>query len=298
MRLSVVVASAAAGEFLFRCLDSLEEQAQRANAEIIAVDRCGEARRAEIRQRHPTVRVLGYPGEERPSVPELRAHGVDASRADVVAVIEEHCVAPLDWIDTIVTAFGPEDSVIGGPILDNDFQRLRDWVVYFSEYHNDLPPWEPGERHWLNDANAAYSRHRLVEHRACLGQSYWAIALHPRLLAAGSRMRAVPAMGVSHTGPFDYGYYLRQRYLLSRLWGGTQRDLVGLGRRLLHLAAAPIFPLFLLTRIGRRAHAAGSRLRGRFLTTLPLLVPVVIACTCGETLGYLIGPGRAAEQVE
>ena len=79
-------------------------------------------------------------------VPELRAVGVDSSRAAIVAVIEEHCVAPPDWIATILRSFGSGDAAIGGPILDDDFQRIRDWVVYFSEYHNDLPPWAPGPR--------------------------------------------------------------------------------------------------------------------------------------------------------
>jgi hypothetical protein len=298
-RLSVVIASATGSDFLFRCLDSLEGQAEGAGAELIVVDRCGDAWRERVRERFPTVTVLAWPGAERPSVPQLRACGVDASQAEIVAIIEEHCVAPDDWMDTILAAFEPNDSAIGGPIRDHEFKRLRDWAVYFAEYHNDLPPWEAGERSWLNDANAAYARRSLIKHRAILGDSYWAIALHPRLVADGARMRSVPAMGVRHTGPFNYGYYLRQRYLLSRLWGGTQRDRVGIGRRLMHLGAAPIFPFYLLARIARRVHSSGSsRLLKWFLATLPLLGPVVIAYTWGEWLGYLVGPGRAAEEVE
>ena len=297
--ISVVVASGAGGDFLIRCLDSLQRQAQEQNAEVIVVDRCGSARCAEITERYPSFRLVPYPGDERPSVPQMRAVGVDHSTAPVVAVIEEHCVAPPDWLQTIQTAFGPEDAAIGGPILDDNFDRIRDWVVYFCEYHNDLPPWLPGPRSWLNDANAAYSRDRLIENRATLGDSYWAIALHPQLAASGASMRSVPEMGLAHTGPFDYGYYLRQRYLLSRVWGGTQRYRVSGMIRLAHLLAFPIFPLFLLTRIARRVHATGSaRLRGRFVRALPLLVPAVIAFTCGEWLGYLVGPGKALEKVE
>ncbi len=295
--LSVVIASGAGGDFLFRCLSSLEDQAARRGAELIVVDRCGEATRRRIRQHHPSVRVRAHSGQERPSVPQLRASGVDAAQGDIVAIIEEHCVAPSDWIDTILDEFGPDDAAIGGPILDDDFRRLRDWVVYFSEYHNYLPPWSPGERIGLNDANIAYRRHTLLDHRQCLGESYWTIVLHPQLAGGSGRLRAVPRMGVRHTGPFDYAYYLRQRYLLSRVWGGTERDRVGVARRLAHLAAAPIFPLFLLGRIARRVHAS-ARLRRRFATALPLLVPVVLAYTWGEWLGYLVGPGKALQEVE
>ena len=297
--LSVVVASGAGGDFLYRCLASLEGQAKLAGAEVIVVDRCGTETRERIAARYPSVQVIAYPGDDRPSVPEMRACGVDHSRGAIVAVIEEHCVARPDWLETILGAFGPDDDAIGGPILDAEFPRTRDWVVYFSEYHNDLPPWQPEARTWINDANAAYSRARLIENRDGLGDSYWAIALHPRLVDSGASVRAVPEMGVCHTGPFDYGYYLRQRYLLSRVWGGTQRHRVSVAVRLVHLAAAPIFPLFLLMRIGRRVHATGSaRLRSKFLRALPLLVPVVVVFTCGEFLGYLLGPGKALEEVE
>ena len=297
--ISVIVASGAGGDFLIRCLESLEDQAQDLGAEVIVVDRCGPDRRTEVTERYPSFLVVPHPGEERPSVPQLRACGVDHSKAPVVAVIEEHCVAPPNWLETIRAAFGPDDDAIGGPILDADFERIRDWVVYFSEYHNDLPPWSAEPRTWLNDANAAYRRERLIENRATLGESYWAISLHPLLVASGASMRAVPEMGLAHTGPFDYGYYLRQRYLLSRVWGGTQRHRVSVMIRLAHLAAFPVFPLFLLTRIARRVYATGNaRLRNRFLKSLPLLLPVVIAFTWGEWLGYLVGPGRAGEEVE
>ena len=297
--ISVVVASAADGDFLIRCLESLVDQEGEQNAEIIVMDRCGPERRAEVAERFPSVKVLAYPGEDRPSVPQLRACGVDDCTAPVVAVIEEHCVAPGDWLATILAHFSDGDDAIGGPILDADFDRIRDWVVYFSEYHNDMPPWEPGPMTWLNDANAAYRRETLLKHRATLGDSYWAISLHPALADSGASMRAVPEMGLAHTGPFDYGYYLRQRYLLSRVWGGTQRHLVSVPVRLAHILAAPIFPFFLLARIARRVFATkSSRLRSKFFKALPLLFPVVICFTWGEWLGYTIGPGRAAEEVE
>jgi glycosyltransferase involved in cell wall biosynthesis len=297
--LSVVVASAAGGDFLIRCLDSLVGQAGEQDADVIVVDRCGPDRCADVAARYPSFRIMPYPGGARPSVPQMRACGVDLSSAPIVAVIEEHCVAPPDWLQTIRAAINPDDAAIGGPMLDDDFDRIRDWVVYFSEYHNDLPPWPPGPRTWINDANAAYNRDRLIENRATLGDSYWAIALHPNLVASGASMRSVPEMGVAHTGPFEYRYYLRQRYLLSRVWGGTQRHRVSVMTRLAHLVALPIFPLFLLGRIARRVHATGSpRLRGQFGRALPLLVPVVIAFSWGEWLGYLLGPGKAIEEVE
>ena len=297
-KVSVVIASGAGGEFLFRCLGSLADPARRVGtgAEIIVVDRTGPSTRERLSREFPHVRVLAAPSDHRPTVPEMRRIGVDAASGDVVAILEEHCTAPAHWLATIEQEFRPDDAAIGGPILDHQFDRLRDWVVYFSEYHNFMPPWPDGERFLLNGANIAYARAKILAYRSELDRGYWEVVLHP-LLARDGRFRAVNAMGVYHTGPFDYAYYLRQRYLLSRVWGGTNKDRVTPATRLAHLAAGPVFPLFLFTRVTRCV--LGNRpVLPKYALALPLLFPAWIAYSWGEWLGYLRGPGGALQEVE
>lgn len=295
-RITVVVASGAGGEFLFRCLASLREQCARRGARIVVADRCGDAVRERIRREHPHVAVVSPQLGRRPSVPELRREGVIEARTPIVAVIEEHCTAPDGWLDAIEANFGEGDAAIGGPILDDDFRRVRDWVVYFSEYHNYMPPWADGERANLNGANIAYRRELLLRHADALDKGYWEVVLHP-VLASEGRMRAVQAMGARHTGPFDYRYYLGQRFLLSRVWGGSQRGRVGMAVRAAHVVLTPVFPLFLFARVTRLVLEKGTR-TGRYLAALPLLVPVWCAYALGEGIGYLLGPGDALERVE
>ena len=295
--LSVVIASGAGGEFIFRCLDSLREQAASENAEVIVVDRCGGETVARLEREYSQLTIVRWNLGHRPSVPELRLLGAQRARGSIIAVIEEHCVAPPHWLRTIRSSFQDSDVAIGGPILDNSFDRVRDWVVYFSEYHNYLPPWPDGERYTLNGANIAYRRERLLEHKDVLGSGYWEVVLHPRLAKEDGVFRSVSRMGVYHTGPFDYGYYLGQRYLLSRVWGGTQREKVSFSKRLAYLIPAPVFPFLLLARIAHRVFTSGHRV-GKFLVALPLLTPVTIAYVWGEWLGYLCGVGDALERVE
>ena len=293
---SVVIASGAGGEFLFRCLTSVVAQAQQEQAEVIVVDRCGGVTEARIRQEFPQV-ILETPHlDHRPSVPELRRIGAERARGDVVAIIEEHCVAPPHWLKTIREQFRDADAAIGGPILDDNYPRIRDWVVYFSEYHNYMPPWADGPRWQLNGANIAYSRAKLMAHRDILDSGYWEVVLHP-VLAGDGDFRAVSNLGVYHTGPFDFGYYLGQRYLLSRVWGGSQREQVSLGRRLVYLLAAPVFPFLLLARIASRVFQSGQHV-GRFLLALPMLALVVMVYVWGEWCGYAFGYGDALERVE
>ena len=293
---SVVVASGAGGEFLPRCLASLQGQVAEVAGEILVVDRTGETTRRRLAREFPDARVIAAPADHRPTVPEMRRIGVEHARADLVAILEEHCTAPAGWAPAIMDGFRAGDVAIGGPILDSGFPRLRDWVVYFSEYHNYLPPWPDGERPALNGANIAYRREAVLRHRDVLDGGYWEVVLHPRLMQDGT-FRAVNAMGAHHTGPFDYRYYLRQRYLLSRVWGGTQKDHVPGTTRLAHLVAGPLFPLFLCARVTRRV-LAQKRLLGAYVESLPLLVPAWIAYAWGEWLGYLVGPGHALEEVE
>jgi len=293
---SVVIASGAGGDFLSRCLDSLREQAAEQAVEVIVADRCGGEYADRIRRNYPFVNLVPAEGKPRPGVPKLGKIGAMLARGDLVAIIEEHCVAPPDWLATIRKSFRPEDAAIGGPILDHDFRRVRDWVVYFSEYHNYLPPWPDGEPYPVGGANIAYRRDLLLKYRDVLDESFWEIVLHPKLVQEGG-LRAVAGMGVRHTGPFDYGYYLEQRYLLSRLWGGTRKDQVSPLSRLFYLVAAPAFPPLLLARIAHRVFSSGHRV-GRFFQALPLLVPVACVYVWGEWLGFLCGPGDALERVE
>jgi glycosyltransferase involved in cell wall biosynthesis len=295
-QLSVVIASGAGGDFLPRCLDSLRDQAAEQDAEVIVVDRCGGQTLARLERDYSFATIIRAELAHRPSVPELRMLGVMQAQGDIIAIIEEHCVAPPDWIQTIRDAFQDGDAAIGGPILDNDYDRIRDWVVYLSEYHNYLPPWPDGERHTLNGANIAYHRQSLLNHQDLLGSGYWEVVLHPQLSKEG-RFRSVSRLGAYHTGPFDYGYYLGQRYLLSRVWGATQREKVSAIKRLVYLIAAPALPFLLLARIFHRVLKSG-RHTGKYLAALPLLLPVAIAYVWGEWLGNLCGIGDALERVE
>ena len=295
--ISVVIASGAGGNFLFHCLDSLREQAGAESADVIVVDRCGGEILARLEREYSYATIVRADLSHRPSVPELRMLGVKQAKGDIVAIIEEHCVAPANWLQSIQSSFQDGDVAIGGPILDNNYHRLKDWVVYFSEYHNYLPPWSSGERYMLNGANIAYRRQKLLEHEYVLGSGYWEVVLHPRLANENGFMRSVPDMGVYHTGPFDYGYYLRQRYLLSKVWSGTQREKLAFPKRLGYLIGAPVFPLLLLGRIAHRVFTSGHR-PSKFVAALPLLVPVTFAYVWGEWLGYLCGVGDALEKVE
>src|SRR5215469_16105441 len=138
-RVSVVIASIVGAPFIDDCLESIERQVENLGAEVI-VAACGAAWYAErIARKFPWVRVIHRAGRE--TVPDLRRRGVEEATGDLVAVIEEHCLAAPDWLDHALEAHSQgEYGVVGGPVADHAYARLRDWVVYFIEYNSYLPP--------------------------------------------------------------------------------------------------------------------------------------------------------------
>lgn len=292
--ISVVIASIVGPPFIDACLESVADQARDSGAEVIVVA-CGPAEYADrIARLFPWVTVISQPTRE--TVPALRLRGVQKARGDVVAIIEEHCLAAPDWLKRVAAANADgADCVSGGPVAHHNYNRLRDWVVYFCEYNNYFPPWKEGDWHDLGSANIAYSRSLLLKYESLLSGGYWEAALHPRLAADGVPFRAIPSMVVYHRGPFNFGYYLQQRFWFSRAFAGAR--ILPASRKAIYVVMAPLVPFLLLARMARRVWSKRCR-PGKFVQCVPLLIPALIVFVSGEFVGYLFGPGEALLKVE
>lgn len=295
-RVSVVIASIVGAPFIDDCIRSVEAEARELNAEIIVVA-CGTKEYASrIQNAFPFIEVVHR--AERETIPQLRRHGVLRARADVVAIIEEHCVADPKWLQQALTALDdPSYVAAGGPVVDHAYRRLRDWVVYFCEYNGYLPPVPSGEIWELNGANIAYRRQILMNHDDLLAQGYWEASLHPVLLGKGLKFVSVPNMVVRHRGPFNYIYYLKQRYWFSRAFAGHRAKNMPLVKRLIYSVAAPIVPFLLFSRMTKRVLSKQCRV-DKYIRTFPLLFPALTVYVAGEWVGYLAGPGDALTKVE
>jgi glycosyltransferase involved in cell wall biosynthesis len=294
--ISVVIASKVGSPFIDQCLESIRDEVTAMDAEAIVVTPSSDAYARRIASDFPWVRVVRAP--EIAKVPALRRRGVQEAAGRYVAIIEEHCSAAPDWLRQALAAHaGGQYAAVGGAISDYDYSRLRDWVVYFIEYNGALPPVHAGETHDLNDANIVYPRQLLLEHVSLLDEGYWPMTLHPTLLAKGHKLLSVPQMVVHHRGPFDFGYYLHQRFLFSRAFAGVRAQGQSPTRRLAYLVAAPVIPLMLLMRISRTVLRKQCRVP-QFVRTLPLTVPALVVLVAGEWIGCLLGPGNALSEVE
>ena len=292
---SVVIASIVGAPFIDDCLASVFAQKNAPDFEVIVVDCRGSENVFRLSKRFPEARFIQL--QKRETVPQLRCIGAQQARGEIVAIIEEHCLAAENWLAALSASFSSDYVAVGGPVDFRKDSRLRDWITYFVEYNSYLPPWPDGDTFNVGSANAAYKRETLLSNLAVLNEGYWEAALHPKLLAEGKKFRSVPSMIVYHRGPFDYFYYLRQRYLFSRAFSGARRGTVSAAQRAFYLLAAPAIPLLLLSRIASRVFAKKCH-PNKFLLSLPLLIPAMTSYVAGEWMGYAFGPGRALMEVE
>jgi glycosyltransferase involved in cell wall biosynthesis len=105
---SVVVASPGRQVRLEACLDSLREQCAACAAEQIVVRACDPDDAAALAESYPYARFITRPADT--PAPQLRAVGLRAAGGDIVALMDDHCVAAEDWIAKLVSHYGPGSS--------------------------------------------------------------------------------------------------------------------------------------------------------------------------------------------
>lgn len=294
-KISVVIASKVGPPFITDCLASLAEQKNSPEFEVVVVDCHGEKTQKLIREKFPLVRVISEQSIQ--TIPDLRRVGVQHAKGEIIAILEEHCLAVEDWIATIAKDHKHPYDVVGGCVADYHYHRLRDWVTYFCEYNAYMPPVPSGKVHDLPGNNIAFKRNVLLKHLKDLDHGYWEAFLYARLQAENAKLFSDPQMVVYHRGPFNYAYYLRQRYLFSRAYAGARRTMISFKKRLFYLLASPILPMLLLSRIATRVWQKRRNIN-KFILCLPMLVPVTLVYILGEFMGYLIGPGDSLLKVE
>jgi glycosyltransferase involved in cell wall biosynthesis len=293
--ISVVIASVNGLPMIVECLDSLVHQEGGISSEVLVLDCCGEETRSVIRHRYPRVRLI--PVEGRPSIPALRAMGMAKARGEIIAVTEDHCIAPPQWFQSIERTYRYGYPVMGGPVENGSVDRLVDWAVFFCEYAPFMMPLRRGIVSEIPGNNSAYDRRVLEALGPALHAEVWESFLHERLRERGVRFYCEPEMMVFHKKTFGFGYFLSQRYHYSRSYAGMRLMYAPWWKRLAYACATPLLPGLLLVRIAATL-IRKQRFLGTFVLTLPILFVFLMSWAVGEGVGSLLGPGQSLQRVE
>jgi len=289
--LSVVIASVNGMPYLGRCLDALSERAP--GTEVVVADWTDAETRATVAERWPSVKLLSF--DEPMAIPELRAAGVFAATAPVVALIEDHCLVSAPWAGRLTAAHADGHGVVGGPIRNAATGRVRDWAAFFCEYSAVMEPMPAGPVPGLPGMNVSYDRRALAAIHDLLREGRWETWLHPRLQARGFELWCEPDAVVEHDKGFDLGEFLSQRYHYSRSYAGMRNPDLG-SRRVLYALGTPLLVPLLYWRTARNVFAR-RRARKDFLLATPLVLAYVTVWAFGETIGYAFGGGRSLLKV-
>lgn len=296
-RLTVVIVSTRGGALLEETFAAVTDQADGDHVEIVVAARRAAADRFTRISPPGNVRVIRM--EDRASIPELCAAGVESARGTIVAVTSDHFVPGPTWIAAILQAHAerPLTGVIGGAIESSATDSLVDRAVYYCEYAQFGVPVPAGPCHGGPGPNVSYARSSLAEIATLLKRPTWDVFWHEQMIRRGVVVERDPRIVVRHRYSRTLSGFLRERYLFSRSLAGERLRDAPRATRIVRGLASVMLPPLLLTRLLRRLGTA-SEGRGRALMTLPLLALFTIPWALGEMVGSLRGAGEATRRIE
>ena len=281
--LSVVLATTDAWPDLANCLAILEPQAERTGAEIIVGDGDGSALPDKYTTNPGRVVWIRKPGA---SVFELRALGIMAAKADIIATTEDHCVVESDWCERVLAAHAehPEALAVAGAVTNGSTASRADWANFLHTFGAFTPPVDPNQKvRWPVNANLSYKRSVFPE--GPIEPGWMELHLNGRLMRE-RRVAVDDRIRVAHVQSHGFLGTLAAHFHNGRATSGLHR--IRLSRRQLP------WRLYRLTM--------------QTLRNKPELEPVIRSCkpmiaalsTChalGETVGILFGPGKSAARL-
>ena len=294
--MSVVIACVNGLPCIAECCAHLLDQEGNVPAEIIVVDACGEAVRSELRQKFPQVKVIEAQG--RPSIPALRAMGMNAARGRLIAILEDHCNVDRGWMKVVQKAHEAGYQAIGGAVENGATDRLVDWAVFFCEYARFMLPVGHGVVPEITGNNSVYDRQVLEKMGDEAKKEVWEAFLHQKLKEMNVPFYSDPGLVVWHKKHFPFGYFVSQRYHYSRSFSGMRLAQAPLAKRLIYAAATSVLlPPLLYWRMLKTVRRKGRHMK-EFVKATPLIGLFLVPWTWGEVVGALFGPGDSLAKVE
>jgi hypothetical protein len=228
-----------------------------------------------------------------------RAHavGILAASAPVVALLENHVYPDPEWAGAILRAHEGPWAAVGSIIRNANPATAASWVEHFFSYGFDDESASGGEVARVSRNNSTFKRALLTALGDRLGDVLARDGgLFEELQGRGHRFYLEPEARMQHLNTSLVGATLTLRWLSARAAAATRARTGNWSRarRLLYVAASPIFPLL-------RVRALWPRLRSHparhvLPRIAPLFAVALVVDAFGQALGFALGPGDSAER--
>ena len=264
--------------------------------EVLVCARSGSDATRLVATRYP--RVCLIEANRASSVAVLRAIGVQAARGELIAITEDHCIAPPDWYMAICAAHGRYSSPAIGGVVDNGAtKRLVDWAVFMCEYSNFMSPAPQGVVHDLPGPNVSYKRNMLLTLDPIVNGEFWETVVHMKIEREGNQLWSDSSIRMLHKKHFTFAGFVAERYHYSRSYAGRRKAGMSQAQCLRAMVLTPLLPPVLLYRIGKRV-LTRQIYNPIFIRALPFLVLFTVVWALGEAVGYVAGPGQSSLHLE
>jgi hypothetical protein len=297
--MSVLIATPHSFETLGKLIDELKAQRACDKLEVVILAASRERLRLDesvLKEFHSYQVIEVGPFH---SVATPRAVGVRAARAPVVAFAEDHAYPAPGWAEALIEAHRQPWAAVGPAIINANPQTRISRTDLFLCYGPFVAPAQSGVVSSVAGDNSTYKRGLLLKY----GDRLEAMledegALHRDLRAKGYQLYLEASAQTRHLNFTRMSAWLSLRYHGGRVYGArrVEQNHWSLLRRLIYIAASPLFPLLQvwpLLRVIRRPGRQPELLSRVF----PEIAAALVAGVVGEVAGYACGPGDSLEKL-
>jgi hypothetical protein len=267
--------------------------------EIIVVSRHDSAELDKLKAGFPNVVLIE--AESGTTIPKLRSLGLRRAASSVVVITEDHCVPSKDWLRVVERQIGRGYDMVAGPVENAWDDRIRDSAAFLTEYAFAIRPaneiGEVSEDGPFAGNNAAYRRDLIDGLCRTLDEGRWESFYHDEMRAEGKKLLYDPAMLLYHSRPFDFMYFVSQRFHFCRSFAEMRRESLGTAGRIKYGIGCAVLPPLLWLR-GLQLLRKKQRFIGRYFLCSPLIALYLCSGALGEMNGYLFGGGNSLARVE
>ncbi len=225
---------------------------------------------------------------------EMRAAGIQAASAPVVALTEDHCFPARGWAEALIARHAEPWAGVGALFSNANPGSTVSWANFVIEYGDWIDPGKGGEIHHIGGHNSSYKRDLLLAYGDRLPDILEAeSAMQWDLARQGQRFYLEPRARMIHLNFARFRPSIQLRFCGGRLFAANRARQWSLGKRLFFTLASPLIPLIRTSRCVRTLIDSGrSDLLPRVLPTMMLLLTFD---GLGEMMGYASGSGNSMQ---
>lgn len=295
-RLSVVLVAGAQRGRAQRVLDALSRQTVVDSIELIVVDLFENGARLDVAP------CLTHVYASRPDIKRwgaARAAGVRLATGEVVGFIEDHCFPEPEWAEMLIDAYRGPWAAVGYAFTNANPQTFISRASLLARYGQFAHPAHPGRAPLVSGNNVSYRRELLLSFGSELdGLLTIDFNLQELLGKRGLPLLVEARARAAHQNFSSFARDSITGYWYCRLLAARRVETQGWhwARRFVHGIGAPVgSPAIRLARLlmslrGRRS------LWPQAAASIPVILGWYVTDALGESLGYLLGAGRAERE--